>query len=342
MTANDPAAFRHFRGTAAFILLFVLYSFCVGAEDLLLWKVEREGLPGTLYLAGSMHLGKPEMYPLDEAYDKALSASTHLFMEVVDPDRWKISMLMLKNGFYGKNAEKQQTLAGRVGEEDFQKLCTLFRDFLPAIKPERLNTMKLWLAFLMLDIAPLQKAGYDEKYGFEEVFRAQEGTFTMLSLEDGISQIRLLLQPGIEEELTAALHRLDPEKFRREAEEDALDVWKMKESLILRNIGKMQRELPLIHKVLLLDRNRQMAEKLYAFMEKKQTGFVLVGAAHFLGDGSIRSLLTEKGCTVTPVPSSGRKGNIKPQPDEVMKQRRIRRINEYRNEQKNASAAEAR
>ena len=83
-----------------------------------------------------------------------------------------------------------------------------------------------------------------------------------------------------------------------------------------------------------------MAEKLYAFLEKKQTGFVLVGAAHFLGDGSIRSLLTEKGCTVTPVAPLGRKGSIKPLPDAVMKQRRLQRLRQYRKEQRTASSPE--
>lgn len=341
MTANISAAFRCLRAGAVSVLLSVFCSFRIGAEDqLLLWKAEHEKLPGTLYLAGSIHLGKPEMYPLDEAYDKALSSSTHLFMETVDPNRQLISILMLKNGFYGMN--QKQTLAGRIGEEDFQKLCGLFRVFLPEIKPANLNAMKLWLAFVMLDVAQMKKAGYHEKYGFEEVFLAQEGTFTLLSLEDGTSQIRRLFQPAVEEELAAALHRLDPEKYRQEAEADARDVWKMEESLILRNTGKMKRELPLIHKELLLDRNRRMAEKLYAFMEKKQTGFVLAGAAHFLGEGSIRSLLAEKGCTITRVPSAGRKGNIRLLADDVMKQRRTRRISEYRIEQKKASAPEAR
>jgi uncharacterized protein YbaP (TraB family) len=72
--------------TAAF-LTSCLSSQTQTTGDAFLWKTEISG--NTVYLAGSMHVGKAEDYPLDPDYTKAFEESDILVMEVgeqVSPD----------------------------------------------------------------------------------------------------------------------------------------------------------------------------------------------------------------------------------------------------------------
>ena len=66
------------------LLLFTLIL--AAGDKVLIWEASAPGLPGKAYLAGSIHSGKAEWYPLDAAYDRALDASSVVYFEIYKPD----------------------------------------------------------------------------------------------------------------------------------------------------------------------------------------------------------------------------------------------------------------
>jgi uncharacterized protein YbaP (TraB family) len=64
-------------------------------------------------------------------------------------------------------------------------------------------------------------------------------------------------------------------------------------------IRPMKDRAPEIFNSLLRDRNRKWAGQLSRFMEDNGTGFVAVGTAHLLGEGSLIEELREQGYTVS-------------------------------------------
>ncbi|MBO4632525.1 MAG: TraB/GumN family protein, partial [Lentisphaeria bacterium] len=69
---------------------------------------------------------------------------------------------------------------------------------------------------------------------------------------------------------------------------------------------------PEVHRNLFLKRNQMIADQIYAMLKTKQIVFILVGAGHFAGKGSILELLRDKGCTTVQLKRLGKPGRIKP------------------------------
>ena len=69
-----------------FFLIFPVFSLLAAAEKLLLWEAVHPEKAGKLFLAGSIHLGKKELFPLDRRYDEVLAKSDEMVFEVYDKD----------------------------------------------------------------------------------------------------------------------------------------------------------------------------------------------------------------------------------------------------------------
>jgi uncharacterized protein YbaP (TraB family) len=60
---------------------------CVAADGTMLWKVEMPSMAEqgiSLYLFGSIHVGKPDFYPLADSVERLFRSADHLVFEV-DP-----------------------------------------------------------------------------------------------------------------------------------------------------------------------------------------------------------------------------------------------------------------
>ena len=99
------------------LLTFILVSFVFllsAGDKVLIWEVTAPALPGKVYVAGSIHTGKAQWYPLDAAYDRALDASSEVYFEIFQPDNRKIAQLtmmtgMLRNGTLSQMVDRVAT-----------------------------------------------------------------------------------------------------------------------------------------------------------------------------------------------------------------------------------------
>jgi hypothetical protein len=93
----------------------------------------------------------------------------------------------------------------------------------------------------------------------------------------------------------------DVQSFETEADR-LLNAWKTGdtkrlESIAMKNISNDVR-LSSVYEKLIYQRNRNMTSKIEAFLKKKETCFVIVGAGHLVGDKGIIGLLKGKGYTI--------------------------------------------
>ena len=301
-----------------FSLIFLLFpalfsiSFPLSAkEKLLLWEAHHPEKAGKLFLAGSVHLGKKDLFPLDRRYDEVLAKSNEIVFEVYEEDESKKQELILefirKKAFYPPEKNLKQVME----EKDLLLLDNFYKGRGNMLFMQNGISRRPWLLVLELTMIIAQDLGLLGQYGFEEVFKKACKNMPARSLEKAYSQLSML--EGTDEKILCSIILngiKDPAKEKKELE-NILTAFRTGDiSLLAAQTDEMAEKYPLFHKRLFLARNYDMAEKLSGFAAEKKTFFVLVGAAHFAGKGNILKLLRGKGFFVRQLEKTGKKGDI--------------------------------
>jgi len=154
---------------------------------------------------------------------------------------------------------------------------------------------------------------YRADLGFEKIFRQHLGKRTPVSMESIDRQFRSMASIS-----DAAAGRLLMESIR-EFDQAGRDLERIERGLgsgASHELALIANELAFrhveIHQAMFLDRNRDMAERILEAFKSKKTVFVLVGAGHFAGKGSILEILLAKGCKLVQQPRTGKPGRLKP------------------------------
>ena len=293
----------------AFALL--LFTLILAAGDkVLIWEASAPGLPGKAYLAGSIHSGKAEWYPLDAAYDRAFDAASVIYFEIYKPNMQEATQ---KNLMYGLFRDGR-TLSQVLGMADFQQLCKFYAQFAPNMSPMVLDRFRPWMLTVQISqFYLLQHPEIRREYGLENVFTKHIGNKTAGSLETIDSQLGAV--SGISD---AAAGRLLMEGVREfaSAGKDMERIFRALETgepaALTLITDEMAFKHPEFHRALFVERNRRMAEKIHSMLKEKQIVFVLVGAGHFAGKENILELLRDRGCTTVQLKRAGKPGRLKP------------------------------
>ncbi len=266
-----------------------------GKKDFL-WQVSSKS--STAYLFGSIHLAKPDFYPLAPAIEKCFRKSDVLALEADpgkgdDPD---LQRRMLQAALYTgddtlKKHLSQQTYDIAAGE--------MQRIGLPL---EAFSKAKPWFLALTIGILELQRLGYNQNYGIDKYFAGKAGGKKIIQLESFDYQINLLNGfTDHEQELFLLYTILDTKNMEKDMDRMVLS-WrtgdaKTMESILLETMNESP-ELQPVYEKLYYRRNREMAGKVEQFLHSGNTYFIVVGAAHLIGDQGIISLLRKKGYAV--------------------------------------------
>jgi len=281
---------------AAFCL--VLFSCAAGPKPVahkhFLWSVSAGR--GTVYLLGSVHLAKKELYPLDDAIEEAFARSDTLEVEVntADLDEAHRNALITQYGLYAGNDTLKDTLSPEtyaLVEARFAKL---------GVGMEGFGTMKPWLVTLVLEMMELERLGFDPQYGVDLHFinRAKDRK-TIGELETSESQMRLL----------SDLSDRDQELFLRSTLADLdliagemdrlMTAWRLGDVETFQTVISEERsrhpEFEPIYRRLIDDRSHMMSERVEQWLNAPGTYFVVVGSGHLVGEGSVVDQLRRKG-----------------------------------------------
>lgn len=295
-----------------FLCIFLIaFSFILAADGkVLVWEVSAPYMPGKAFLAGSIHCGKAQWYPLDAAYDRAFDSAGVVYFEIHKPDPQIISKWTLLFGLFRDG----RTLSQTIGFPDFQLVCQFYAAHSPNMKPQLLERFRPWMLSMQISQIYLQKhPEISREFGLETVFTRHLGNKQAGSLESVESQFKAMSDVS-----DAAAGRVLMEGIRdfSNAGRDLKRIFHALETGVPDELSLITNEMafkhPEFHRKLFLERNRKIAGKICKMLKEKQTVFILVGAGHFAGKGNILEFLREKGCTTIQLKRLNKPGRIKP------------------------------
>lgn len=262
----------------------------------LLWKVE--GKSNVVYLLGSIHLLKPEDFPLPEPLESAFSNSQ---VAVFEADEEKMSEPEVRAQLMSRTKLPEgETLKQHLSAETYDAFVSRVKaDGLPE---EPFDSIKPAMAAMALAMVEIQKLGVDPEHGVDKYFsdRARKEGKQLLFLETLAFQIDLLTSFGKDEEeqlMKTSLKEMD----RVQGEyEKIVKAWQTGDSAAVEKmLNESLRDAPSLYKRLVTDRNRNWVPKIEEFLHSDKNTIVIVGAAHLTGRDGVVEMLKKKGMKVT-------------------------------------------
>lgn len=270
----------------------------------MLWKVEKQGAEKASYLFGTIHLSNERLTTLHPLAQAAFDNSNALYTEVrlSIADQLKASKLIMR--------QDGKTLEESLGAELTAEVNELLKEVNPMLTVELLNTFKTWgvaatLPMLKqrlekkkpLDVHLWERAVSAEKtVGSLETVEIQIGQFDKLTEDEQILFLR---------ETIKGLKKAD----KKNKIEEMINTYLKGDEVTFANylkteMRKMADDKELSEKItrLLLDeRNVIMADSIEKYMSKspEKVNFFAVGTAHYIGEGSVIEVLTERGFKIT-------------------------------------------
>ncbi len=289
---------RFLRGRYVLALLGLLTR--PALADPALWVAH--GAHADVYLLGSIHLLKSGTAWEGPAIQRAFDTASQCWFEAVQPDDLgPMQAVVAELGL-----DPTHPLASHLSAADAKKLHRLIPENSPA--DQALERMRPWLASVVLAVQPLEKAGYDGKYGPDHVLQdqARASGKSVGGLETMEQQGRILA--GMSDTFALQLlHSTLQEAGEGPAFIDkAVASWLKGDFLTTAaSLDKtMRKEAPGLFRLLTTDRNNAWAGRIEQLLAGDQTTLITVGTGHLAGDGNLRDLLARHGVKFERVPDA--------------------------------------
>jgi len=287
---------RSVRISILIVTLFSLSFVLTASAGSLLWEVKSD--TATVYLFGSVHYAKSDMYPLDAVVEESFEKSSNLVLEL-DPqsvDQAEVLQEVMAKGLYADDRTIKDDLDGEV----YAMLETYMQDNgLPIA-----SFMKMKPALLAITLSSLKliTLGYSPEQGIDMYFaRKAAGKKSILELESTREQMDMLFNlPDADLYLKYTIM----DNSKTDAQIDGImEAWKNGDaekmnSLVIEETLQEYPELSSLMNQILFKRNGKMAAKIREYLSNDKTYFVVVGAAHLVGDQGLVKLMEKEGYRV--------------------------------------------
>lgn len=267
-----------------------------GGTGLPLWQVTHE--ESTVYLLGSIHLLRPEVYPLDDRFYEALEASDVVAFELDMEALAAAGPAMMAQGSF----DDGRTLGDVVPDELMEQVQERARQM--SLPPAMMDGMKPWMVAMTLSSMQLQLAGYEATSGIDLHFfeRAQEAGIETMGLETVEEQIQVF--DDLEQEDQVAFLRATLDELDETAQQldRATEYWREGDAQALAEMFResMGDQEALMER-LLYERNEEWIPPIEDLIRGSENAMVIVGMGHLVGPGSVIELLEARGWSVEPV-----------------------------------------
>lgn len=276
----------------------------------LLWEIKSNSQ--TLYILGSIHIGSSDMYPLDPIIMNAFKDSDVLGVEL---DIKKVEIENVLPLIFDLSGNTKNILPTEL----YNKLNNKFVELgLPSGAIDKLKPSGIILLLEILKTSNLVKEFAENKsnseqsklkstksamlLGIDHYFMEQAESlgkpiYEMETLERQI-QVFNSLEDNFVEYLTSSLES----GFEYEVKdiEKIITAWKNGdlseiENLLKADFSKNEKINKQIKNELIYNRNIEMTKKIEDFLTSDKKYFIVVGAGHLVGEGSIIDLLQKTG-----------------------------------------------
>ena len=264
-----------------------------------LWEVRSDR--GTVYLFGTIHVGKPGFYPLPEASASAFASSDTVALEV-DPTDQQAAIAATMSAMYAP----PESIENHIDAALMASVTEVSARY--GLQPAQIRQMKPYLLMFMLTTLEYQRLGYSAGQGLESHFveAAQAQGKRVMALESMMGQMQILasMSPGLQ---SAMLQITVDEIAGGEVEglvEEMVSAWRRGDidklsAVLLAEERKLPDEMAKeFHNSFLTERNVAMASKIESMLNEGERVFVAVGAMHMVGTDGLPTLLAQKGFEV--------------------------------------------
>ncbi len=260
------------------------------------WEIKKG--EDVVHIGGTVHLLPITEYPLPSVFTDTYQAADSIVLEtkLPTPDDQAGQMAMLKAMAYADG----ETLSQHLSEQTNESLKQYFSAV--GIEFEKLNKFKPGFISSMILNIETQKAGMAGA-GVDMYFSqlANQDNKSIEYLETLDFQINMLANMGVGNEEYAIKHNL------AEAEEivpllkKLIKAWRVGDENAINELAlvQMKEQFPSSFKAMMTDRNLDWVPKIEALFNDDDQEFVLVGAAHLVGEDSVIEQLKDKGYKVT-------------------------------------------
>ncbi len=283
------------------LLAFLFLIFAAVALDAksILYKVSSKS--STVYILGSIHLAKPELYPLDSTIEEAYRISDVLVVELDTESKESAAAIQRAMGTLGIY-QNGRTLKTELSEKTYKQLQAYAKT--AGFSLDQLEQFRPWVVMLQLNVMEMVRLGYSPELGIDKHFieMAKRGNKPILALETIDEQMALFSRDdkAYQEKLLrytlTSIQQMEPMLSR------LFISWLKGDSKAIEKLFVLSMhenaELKEIYDALITKRNYQMTEKIMAYLKTDRDYFIVVGAGHVVGDDGIVALLRKKGYIV--------------------------------------------
>ncbi len=262
----------------------------------LLWELKSRDGSKTLYLFGTIHVGKPDFYPLPSAVQTAIERSSVIVVEadVTDQtDAAEMARLM--------DYPKGETIDRHISPSLLTRLKAQLEK--RRIPYANVAAMRPVILSGMLPVVEYMQLGYDINSGLDLALirQARRDGKKLAQLESPVGQVRLMTAmpaPLQEAFLDNALTMIEQGRSSEQVT-GMVNAWQLGDAKFMLELAdeasRGQRETDQLNQILLWGRHPAMLDKIEAFLATGDTHFVAVGSLHLVGPRGLVNLLAERG-----------------------------------------------
>lgn len=250
------------------------------------------------WLLGSIHAGKPSLYPLPDPVERAWQQSHALVMEV---DMTHISQAQWQEMGAITRLVDGKTLKDHLPMDLYRR--TLIAAGQNGLTESMLAPLRPWFAAITLTQAALERTGYRGEFGVDQHFarRANDGGKPIVGLETLLEQLGYLASVGDNQTLMLE-STLDELPELKTGFDGVMKAWQEGDQATLINLLKEEMAPPKLQawleQTLLAERNRNWVKK---WPDLPNESFIVVGALHLYGEQGLLALLEQQGWHITPL-----------------------------------------
>ncbi len=277
------------------LLLVSSKVLATGASSPALWHVSKDG--ASIYLFGSIHFGKEDYYPLPTTVEAAYASAEVLVVEVDISSVSPAAAMMAVTKYAG--LAPGQNLQDILGPDIYKKLESYAAT--NGIPVSAFGSFQPWFVGMQLLEMELKKAQLRADLGVDLHFLKRKNK-VVHQLETMESQLAMLAGLSASDQALFLGQGLDDLQSASTFLSAMSDSWRSGDTAALSKLViepfKDDPNNKGLYDTLLLKRNVGMAEAAQRYLEKGQKAFIVVGAAHLIGSGSVVDLLSKAGYSV--------------------------------------------
>ncbi|WP_139705541.1 TraB/GumN family protein [Aeromonas hydrophila] len=254
------------------------------------------------WLLGSIHAGKPSLYPLPDPIERAWLQSRALVLEVdlthISQQQWQ-EMGAITRLVDGK------TLKEHVPLDLYRR--TIIAAGQNGLTENMLAPLRPWFAAITLTQAALERTDFRSALGVDQHFAKQAGDSgkPIIGFETLLEQLGYLASVGDNQTLMLE-STLDELPELEHGFREVMKAWEEGDEATLINLLKSEMAPPKLQawleQTLLAERNHNWLKK---WSTLPNESFIVVGALHLYGDQGLLALLEQQGWRITPLTEPG-------------------------------------